>query len=242
MKKNIFSLFAASILFLSLSLVSCKKQGLNASDDITSTETVTDNVAYKMEQSTNSGKFGCFDIVYPVSITLPDENAVVTVNNRDELVTAIKEWAKSKFGGTGSQHGHRKHTGRGAHPTFVLPITVISESGEAITVNTEEELKMLRTSCNKGYFSNGNVKDHTEKGKPCITFNFPVTVQFPDGTTQEAKERSELQAIAKMWHQGNPSTLGHPQLVFPIKVTQKDGTEATANSREELQALRASCN
>lgn len=242
MKKNISSLFAASILFLSLSLVSCKKQTLNASDDVTSTETVTDNVAYKMDQSTNSGKFGCFDIVYPVSIALPDDDAVVTVNSRDELVTAIKDWAKSKFGGDGSQHGRGKHYGQGAHPTFVLPITVISETGETITVNTEEDLKALRASCNKGYFDHGNVKDHTEKGRPCITLNFPVTVQFPDGTTQEAKERSELQAIARMWHQGNSSTSGHPQLVFPIQVTQKDGTVATANSREELQALRVSCN
>ena len=78
----------------------------------------------------------------------------------------------------------------------MLPITVISETGETIAVNTLDELKALRESCGKGYFAGRAFRGHASNCTPCFTINFPVTVKFPDGSTQQAANRATLQNIA----------------------------------------------
>ncbi len=67
---------------------------------------------------------------------------------------------------------------------------------------------------------------------------FPLTIQFPDGTTAEAADRAELKSLAREWKEANPDSEERPAIVFPIDVTLEDGSTVTVNSKEELKALR----
>ena len=247
MKKKFFGLLTAGTLFLSLAFISCKKE--DSETDEATIEAVTDQAVFALEESANAGKNGCYDLVFPISFSFPD-GTTKTVNSYDELVSGIRTWARANCG----NRGNRPHGGAGQganggswngskyRPTLVLPVTVISETGETISVNTQDELKTLRESCSKGYFAGRNFRGHARNCTPCFTINFPVTVNFPDGSTQQAADRATLQNIARTWHQNNPTSSTHPEIAFPISVTKKDGSIVTVNSKDELKTLRTSCN
>lgn len=247
MKKKIFGLLTAGALFLSLVFISCKKE--DSGTDEATVEAVTDQAVFALEESANAGKNGCYDLVFPVSFSFPD-GTTKAVNNYDELVSTIRTSAQANCGNRGNRpHGGPGQGGSGGswngskyRPTLVLPITVISETGETIAVNTQDELKALRESCGKGYFAGRNFRSHARNCTPCFTINFPVTVNFPDGSTQQAADRATLQNIARTWHQNNSTSPTHPEISFPISVTKKDGSIVTVNNKDELKAFRTSCN
>jgi hypothetical protein len=248
MKKKFFGLLSAGALFLSLAFISCKKE--DSSTDEETVEAVTDQAVFALEESANAGKNGCYDLVFPVGFSFPD-GTTKTVNNYDEMVSTIRSWARENCQGRGGRRGNGQGRPDGANgtwngakyrPTLVLPVTVISETGETIAVSTSDELKALRESCGKGYFAGRHFRGHARNCTPCITINFPVSVLFPDGSTQQAADRSALQTIARTWHQSNPNSSTHPEIVFPISVTRKDGTVVSVNNKDELKALRTSCN
>lgn len=76
--------------------------------------------------------------------------------------------------------------------------------------------------------------------KRCFTPVFPVTIVFPDGTTQEIDSKESMKAAMIDWKAQNPDVDGRPEFQFPIDVTTKDGT-TTVNSKEELRDLIKSC-
>lgn len=247
MKKKIFGLLSAGALFLSLAFISCKKE--DSETDEATIEAVTDQAVFALEESSNAGKNGCYDFVFPISFSFPDGTSK-TVNSYEELVSNIRSWAREncrdrRRGGYGQGNPNGSSGGwQGAQyrPQLVLPITVIDENGATITVNTQEELKTLRESCGKTWFAGRGFRGHARNCTPCFTINFPVTVNFPDGSTQQAADRAALQSIARTWRQNNPNSSTHPEIAFPISVTKKDGSVVTVNSKDELKALRTSCN
>ncbi|MEP7196311.1 MAG: hypothetical protein ABI851_07300 [Saprospiraceae bacterium] len=75
----------------------------------------------------------------------------------------------------------------------------------------------------------------------CFELIFPVTLQFPDNSTQTFTSYEELQTGLRMWRKSNPDIEGRPEFVFPIDVLKKDGTTISVNSKDELVALRKDC-
>lgn len=249
MKKKLFGFLSAGALFLSLAFVSCKKESDTAVEETVAA--ITDQAVFALEESANAGKQGCYDFVFPISFTFPD-GTTKTVNSYEELVSNIRKYASENCRGRGGRrggHGQGNPNGssggwQGAQyrPMLVLPITVIDENGATITVNTEEELKALRESCGKTWFAGRGFRGHAGNCTPCFTMNFPVTVGFPDGSTQQGAERAALQNIARTWRQNNPGSSSHPEIQFPVNVTKRDGSIVTVNNKDELRALRTSCN
>lgn len=249
MKKKFFGLLSAGALFLSLVFISCKKE--DSETDEATIEAVTDQAVFALEESSNAGKQGCYDFVFPISFSFPD-GTTKTVNSYEELVSNIRNWARENCRGRGGRRGGygqgNPNGGSGGwqgaqyRPQLVLPITVIDENGATITVNTQEELKALRESCGRTWFAGRGFRGHASNCTPCFTINFPVTVRFPDASTQQAADRAALQNIARTWRQNNPNSSTHPEISFPISVTKKDGSIVTVNSKDELKALRTSCN
>ena len=222
---------------------SCQQEDTN----ITDVENFVLQSTIGVEDQCGAGRLGCYELVFPVTIQFAD-STTATVGSYEEMKQAIRDWFQA--------NGGRPH--RFNKPTLVLPIQVINEAGEIITVETVEQLKELRALCNPrgggmdttgnggpggghggGHGGPGGHGNHG--GAPCFTLNFPLSVMFPDSSVVLVNSKEELKAATQAWHQNNPGQPARPEFVFPITVTLEDGTIVTVNSRDELRALKEVC-
>ncbi len=206
-------------------------------DAATSSEVTdaTDQALYSVQDRGGLGRFGCFDLVFPVTVSLPD-SSTATVNSYEEMRDAIKAYFEANGIPAGGGIG-----GNRPHLNFVYPIDVITADGATVTVNDQQELRALRAEC-VGTFGNHGWQGHGSRPMVCFDIVFPLTISFPDGTTQSVANRQALKTAIRTWKQANPTATERPQIAFPITVKMKDdGTEVTVNSREELRQLREDC-
>jgi len=75
----------------------------------------------------------------------------------------------------------------------------------------------------------------------CYEFVFPVTIQFPEGETQEVDSYEALKSAIRTWKVANPDVDERPALGFPLQVITEDGEVLTVSSQEELMELRQAC-
>ena len=77
----------------------------------------------------------CFNIVFPISISFPDDS-VEEVANRMELKQTIRAWKAENPDAEERQE-------------VVFPIEVELEDGTVVTINSKEELEELKDSCSE---------------------------------------------------------------------------------------------
>lgn len=210
----------------------------NKATDV-ATEDLVDQALYTAQERGGMGRFGCYELVFPVTIVLPD-SSTVEVDSYDTMKQTLRDYFEANGGGQG--HGpHQGGPGNRPRISFVFPISVINEDGELITVNNEDELRDLRDAC-AGTFGNHDPKGHGQHGLKCFDLVFPVTIQFPDSTTAEAADRKAMRDLLRTWKQKNPTSTDRPQLVFPLTVKMDaDGSLVTVNSADELHQLKEDC-
>ena len=78
----------------------------------------------------------------------------------------------------------------------------------------------------------------------CYELVFPVTLQFPDSTTQEVASYEEMKQAIRDWFEANnvqPRPHHRPFLAFPYDVITADGELITVSNIEELRDLRRAC-
>ena len=200
-------------------------------DNVVSTpedvETFTTAAVIALQDSAQCGKHGCFEFVFPLSISFPD-GAVSEVGDYDELRDAISAWKELNPDAT-------------ERPGFVYPIEVISAEGEVTSVASSEELRELRRECGRGFRGKGRFGFKGRNFTPCFSIVYPVTVAFPDGTTEAFVDRESLKSGVRAWKESNPGSETRPEVVFPLTVEYEDGSTATADSREALRALKETC-
>lgn len=114
-------------------------------------------------------------------------------------------------------------------------------------------LGILLTSCTKDdgewtdvdnfvFQSYTDLRDNGMGGHhQCYEVIFPITVLFPDETSQEVADREELLATLKAWKQDNPGAGERPTLDFPIEVINADGDTVTVESKEQAKEMRKNC-
>lgn len=217
--------------FLTL-LVACNKSSETTTDEI------VDEVLYSVQERGGLGKYGCYELVFPVTLVLPD-STTATVNSYDEMKQTLRTYFDAHGGG-----GHQHHHGPGARPRidFVFPISVVSQDGEVITVESQEQLRELRAECEGASFGHHGPGGHGQHGLSCFEIVFPITIQFPDSSTVAVNSREELHKTLREWRKNNPGASARPQMVFPITVKMTDdGTLVTVNSRDELRQLKEDC-
>lgn len=213
------------IVLVMVSLTAC-----NQADDLTTENAVTDFVdqaLFSLQETGDIGRYGCYELVFPVAITFPDASVVVA-DDYDGLAAAITVWKEA-------------NPDAAERPTFVFPIEVLSMEGELISVADKAELKELKKACGGGYFGRNGHRGHRGKCGLCFDLVFPVELLFPDGTTATADDRAALKTLVREWKEANPDAAERPTLVFPVNVVLEDGTEVSVGSLEDLQALKESC-
>jgi hypothetical protein len=216
MKKTIFA-FAFLILTTAF-FTSCTKDNV---DSATEVDNYVNEIVQNLEATTRTGRGGCFELVFPVTIGFPTDKTV-EVNSYEELKAAIKAWRKEN-GKPGSVL---------VKPHFVYPIDLITKEGETVTVNSLLELIGLRKDC----VSKGN-----GQGKPCFKLNYPLTVLYPDNSTATYVSPVEMRKELREWKKNNADAIYRPVLTYPITITMEDGSIVTINSREELRAAKEGC-
>ncbi len=193
-------------------------------EEVAITESVdnfVNNSVYAMHERAGVGKKGCFEFVYPISITFPD-GSVAEIDSLRDLKMTIRAWKEDNPDATG-------------RPELNFPLDIVTQDGEVITVDDSDELKELKREC-KGRFGG----PHGPNLRDCFDLAFPVTILFPDGTTAEVGDPMTLKQTLRHWKHDNPGATERPTLEFPLEVVQ-DGDTLTVNSKEELHALKEEC-
>lgn len=194
----------------------------NEDEDLQETQIFTAVALLELQDSSSTGPYGCFELVFPITVQFADSSTVEVIDY-DELQTTIQAWKDANPDAT-------------ERPTFVYPIEVLSEDGELISIADRQELKALKRSCKKDKKGKKGCKE------PCFDIVYPLTVSFPDGTTAAAADRSELKTLIRDFKDANPDATEKPEIVFPIEVIiTSDGSIVTVNDKDELKALKQSC-
>jgi hypothetical protein len=211
-----------------LTIISCNKDG-NFLDDAT-TDEYAEEVVFRTQEATNLGRFGCYELVFPVTLQFPDGNSA-EVNSYEEMKDALKTWrADNKDVRT--------------RPFLSFPFDVVNEDGEVITVENEADQRELRIACGRNFFGNNGPKGHNDRPKLCFKPVFPFSVSLPDGkiiTLNSKEDRKLLHAAVRLYMKDNPGKRIRPEFVYPITVELEDGTTQVLNSKEELKALLETC-
>lgn len=197
-------------------LTSCSNDEVNVSD-------FSDETMFLIESETRSGKLGCYELVYPVTIAFPDGSSL-EVNDGDELKSAIKSWKENNQDVNGRPH-------------LAFPYDILTEDGTLITVETREQKRKLMIRC-KVIMGNG---PHGHLGKPCFKIVYPITITFPDESSLEVESRKDLKIALREWRKENPNAEERPSIGYPIDVIFEDETTQTVNSVEELRQLKKDC-
>ena len=170
-----------------------------------------------------TGKSGCFELVFPVTINFPDETSI-EVDSHENLKLAIKSWRENNPNAT-------------EKPELAFPIDILNEEGELISVQNVEELKALKASCERRF-----PKFQKWISNECFQFIYPISIEFPDGSIVESADADSLKDLLKEWFTNNePSPENRPKLVYPFDVALEDGTIQTITSKDDLKALKKSC-
>lgn len=220
-------------------LNACNEENTATTNDEVSN--YVEDALLELRDSTNVGPEHCYELVFPVTLLLPDETTV-EIDSFGEFRTVLHDWKEA-------------NPDSDERPTLVFPIELINSDGEVITVESAEALKELREACPSPRGPRGPRGGHGGgHGRPgghhgpgdnggcaCFEIVFPVTIEFPDGTTQEVADRKALRDAARAWHEANPGVAGRPELVFPITVELEDGTTVEVADADALKALKETC-
>ncbi len=214
------ALLAAAIFF------ACTK-----TDDTLTTEEAIDQALFTVQERGGLGSYGCYEVIFPVTIQLPNQTTV-EVDSYEEIARQLRAYYET--------NGRPK---RGEQPafTFVYPMSVLTQDGQIITLESEQQLRRLRTYC-EGVFNQHNPNGHSQNGVACFEILYPVIIVFPDGTTARAENRRMVNHLINTWKQNNPASTEHPTIGFPLTVKiRRTGAVITIHNAEELRRLRNSC-
>lgn len=223
---KISTLFAFALVFV---LTSCQKENLD--------ELTTENFTQQAENReggqkgpngmNGKGKRGgkCFTPVFPITINFPDGSAVEV---------ADKEAAK-----TAKEAYKTANPANEERPTLAMPFDVQLKDGATLTIASEEDLTALKETCGKN--GKGGKGKRGGRGGKCFTPIFPITINFPDGTTVEVADKDAAKEAKSAYKEANPDSEERPTIAMPFDVQLKDSTIVTIASEEDLATLKETC-
>ncbi|MFZ1749604.1 MAG: hypothetical protein WAU01_05410 [Saprospiraceae bacterium] len=228
MKTNLLNFRWLFILIFGTFIIACTESSDSATE--AAADEYAEETVFRTQESTNLGRFGCYELVFPITMTFADASTV-EVASYDDLKAAVKAWRIN-------------NPDVKTRPAIALPYEVINADGEVTTVETVEAQRELRIACAKDFFSSHGPKGHNGRGKLCFNIEYPFTVMIAEGNTvtlTTADDRTTLHEAVKAYKKANPTVRTKPTLVFPVTVAKEDGTKVTVNSKDELKALKDSC-
>lgn len=226
MLNRIFKISTLFVLALVFSMTSCQKESLSdlTTENFTNGDTEMSNrggKGHKGKGHKGKGPKGghCFKPIFPVTLNFPDGSST-EVADRDAAKEAIEAWKEANPDAT-------------ERPSIAFPYDVMLKDSTVLTIESEEDLAALRETCDDG-------KGHGHRAK-CFTPVFPITINFPDGSSEEVANQEEAHEARKAWKEANPDATERPTIAMPFDVMLKDSTVLTIENEEDLAALKESC-
>ena len=164
--------------------------------------------------------WNCFDIVYPITIMLPNGSSYLIDSEEDSDLETIKSY-------------YEENEGADERPSIIFPVNIIDHEGETKAINSEEEMEDAYMHCS------GRDRDKRE----CFGLVFPVTYIMPDGSSYEiADEDVESWAELKAWYDANPEAEERPELQYPVDIMyESEDRTVTISNEEEMLAAKEEC-
>ena len=158
----------------------------------------------------------CFKVNFPVTIEFPN-GSTATPATPKALKTIMKEWREN-------------NPNSPKRPTFVYPYEVTLQDGSVLTVESKADENALLEEC-----------DVPGKRKRCFHLEFPITFEFPGGSTATFEGSKALHETMRLWRKENPDAESYPKPVFPYNVKLKNGEVVTVENQADQQELRETC-
>ncbi|MEL6123999.1 MAG: hypothetical protein AAFR14_09770 [Bacteroidota bacterium] len=222
--RNLIFLLGFGLIGMLSTLTSCTDTQ-DEFDDLT-VENFVDRTIFDFQAFGKFGRRGCYEFVFPISVTLGD-GSVVEVEDYAALRLAIAEYIVDNQDTTLSR------------PRLVYPVDVVSDDGEIVTIEGADEIAPLRRACRRDFLDRVRERIQSRKER-CFTLVYPVSVQFADGSTLDAESRRALQLGIRAWRANNPDS-DRPMLIYPVTVELEDGSTVELESRTAFSELRESC-
>ena len=167
----------------------------------------------------------CFEIVYPITIMMPNGSAYIIDSEEDPDLDAVKNYYKDNEGAEG-------------RPSIVFPVNIIDNEGETKTISSEEEMKDAYRQCSG--------RDRDWGVRECFDLVFPVTYIMPDGSTYEISSEEDVAGWEELkeWYDANPDSEERPELQYPVEIiyeTEEGNVTLMIFNEEEMIAAKEEC-
>ena len=167
----------------------------------------------------------CFEIVYPITIMMPNGSAYIIDSEEDPDLDAVKNY-------------YKENEGAEERPSIVFPVNIIDNVGETKTISSEEEMKDAYRQCSG--------RDRGWGVRECFDLVFPVTYIMPDGSTYEisSEEDDAGWGDLKEWYDANPDSEERPEMQYPVEIiyeTEEGNVTLMIFNEEEMIAAKEEC-
>jgi len=171
----------------------------------------------------------CFDIVYPITIQMPDGSTLSIDGEEDTDLEIVKNYYEEND--------------TEEKPSMVFPITIITYEGVTKTISSEEEMSDAYRGC-----SGRDRERDWDRERDCFELVYPVTYVLPDGSTIEISDEEDEAGweSLKSWYEANPESEERPSLQYPVDIVyeseeSEDGETITINSEDEMMVAKEEC-
>jgi len=171
----------------------------------------------------------CFDIVYPITIQMPDGSTLSIDGEEDTDLEIVKNYYEEND--------------TEEKPSMVFPITIITYEGMTKTISSEEEMSDAYRGC-----SGRDRERDWDRERDCFELVYPVTYVLPDGSTIEISDEEDEAGweSLKSWYEANPESEERPSLQYPVDIVyasdeSEDGETVTINSEDEMMVAKEEC-
>ena len=168
----------------------------------------------------------CFDIVYPITIQMPDGSTLSIDGEEDTDLEIVKNYYEEND--------------TEEKPSMVFPITIITYEGVTKTISSEEEMSDAYRGC-----SGRDRERDWDRERDCFELVYPVTYVLPDGSTIEISDEEDEAGweSLKSWYEANPESEERPSLQYPVDIVyeseeSEDGETVTINSEDEMMVAK----
>lgn len=167
-----------------------------------------------------TGRRGCFEFVFPITITFEDETTA-NPESYDDLKEIVTAWKEANPDAT-------------ERPDISFPIEIMTADGELATIADQDALKEVAKECRSG------MRPGNGRHGICFKLIFPVEIMFADGSILSAETKGALKTALRTWKANNPDG-ERPTLVYPVEIEFRDGTTAEVATSEGLAAIKEAC-
>lgn len=220
---NFLKSLLAILLFVGLTITSCKKDEIVNTDtntpSIKPTHTQVNGLLDRSGANSDGLELGCVNIPYPFGLVFADSSQLI-INSESDFLTALGDSIEFAI-------------------DFVYPLNVTDADGNPAIVNSIDELGALFADCVPTTGWNDTFPDwffpawDLSLDNSCYELVYPLTLLNEDGTNTVAADHDELVALLS---DGTIYSFG-----FPLNLKDENGTPIVASDANALFNLLASC-